>query len=80
MAIDSHTTNLDKSIYCAHLFCNTNSHMITCNPIYRRIPYYRHDSIESHIIGGILIKNTVQIMDIILTYGTQCAPILAIIL
>ena len=54
--------------------------MTIYNPTYRRIPYYRQDSIESHIIGGILIKNTVQIMDIILTYGTQCAPTLAIIL
>ena len=41
--------------------------MTACNPTYKRILYYRQDSIESCITGGILIKSTVQIMDIILT-------------
>ena len=35
--------------------------MIIYNPIYRRFLYYRQDSIESYIIGGILIKNIIQI-------------------
>ena len=57
MATDPYIINLDKLTYCTHLFCNTNSYMITCNPIYRRIPYYRQDSTESYIIDGILIKS-----------------------
>ena len=53
--------------------------MTACNPIYRRIPYYRQDSIESYIIDGILIKSTVQIIGIISTYGTQYVPTLTTI-
>ena len=79
MATDPHTINLDKSTHCAYLFCNINSHMTTCNLTYRRILYYRQDSIESYIMGGILIKSTVQIMDIILTYRTQYVLTLATI-
>ena len=42
--------------------------MTIYNPTYRRIPYYRQDSMESYITGGILIKSTVQIIDIVLIY------------
>ena len=44
--------------------------MTACNPTYGRILYYRQDSTESCITGGILIKSTVQIVDIILIYRT----------
>ena len=44
--------------------------MTACNPIYKRILYYRQDSTESHIIDEILIESAVQIVDIVPTCGT----------
>ena len=59
MATDLYIINLDESTHCTHLFYNINLYITTCNPTYRRILYYRQDSTESCIMGGILIKSTI---------------------